>query len=166
MRFLLAVAMVLASAGSAGAQTVQKIKILDFGIYQRDIIERVPTTGVAAGALITATNFRLVKQTDTIPAKIGANFGIRFETIGNPKGKPVMITWVTRFPAQGLADPKNGRFDHNEFRRQHTIGEEGYRSYAFDEAWEMVPGERSDQARRAAFHRGETLIRPRYARHA
>lgn len=141
MRALLALLVLLAFSTTAGAQTVDRVKIVDFGVYTRDIIKIEPTPGVATGRLHIAKNFKLKEKGDVIVARLGTSFGIRFQTLGNPNGKAVNLTWITRFPSEGLKDPKNGHFNYNEFTRTHTIGEDTYRTYTFDEPWEMVPGE-------------------------
>ena len=141
MRNLFALVLLLASTVAAGAQTVDRVKIVEFGVFTRDVIETVPTPGVATGNLTTAKDFKLQQKSDVIVARLGTSFGIRFQTIGVPRGKGVKLTWVTRFPAEGLKDPKNGVFQHNEFTRVHTIGEDSHRMYSFDYPWEMVPGE-------------------------
>ncbi len=141
MRNLLALLLLLASSAAASAQTIDRVKIVEYGTFTRDVVEIVPTPGVATGRLTTAKNFKLQQKADTIVARLGTSFGIRFQTVGAPAGKAVKLTWITRFPADGLRDPKNGVFHYNEFTRVHTIGEDSHRTYSFDEPWEMVPGE-------------------------
>lgn len=141
MRNLLALLLLLTFSAAAGAQTVDRVKIVEYGVFQRDVIEIVPTEGVATGRLQIARNFKLKEKADVIVARRGTSFGVRFQTIGVPMGKAVKLTWITRFPAEGLKDPKNGVFYRNEFTRTHTIGEDSHRTYSFDEPWEMVPGE-------------------------
>lgn len=141
MRNLLALLALLASSVAAGAQTVERIKILEFGVFERRVVETVPTPGVATGKIRIADNFKLLQPGDTIVSQLGTSFGIHYQTVGKSKGQVVNLTWITRFPSEGLSDPKNGHFHFNEFGRTHTIGNDTYRTYTFDEPWEMVPGE-------------------------
>ena len=141
MRNWLAALFLLVSSVGAGAQTVERVKITEFGVYTRDVVETVKNPNLATGKLRIAQNFKLIQEGDVIVAGKGISFGFRYETIGKPKGKAINLTWVTRFPPEGLDDPKNGHFQYNEFTHTHTIGDDAHRTYTFDEAFEMVPGE-------------------------
>lgn len=140
-RVFLSALLLLAATVAATAQTVDRIKVLDFGVYTREVIGAEKMSGVAIGRINTSQNFKLVEKTDTIVLKKGPTFGVRYETLGKPRGSQVKLTWVMRFPEPGLVDPKGQRFFTNEFSRDHTIGNESFRAYSFDEQWEMVPGE-------------------------
>ncbi len=140
-RFGLSIVFVLAATLAASAQTIERVKILDFGIYTRDIISADKLSNVATGRINISQNFKLVQKTDTVVMKKGTTFGVRYETVGKPKGQQVKLTWVMRFPEPGLVDPKGQRFYTNEFARDHTIGGESFRAYSLDEPWELVPGE-------------------------
>lgn len=131
----------LAATAFAHAQTIERVRILDFGVYTRDVVSADKTAGVATGRINISQNFKLVQKTDTVVLKKGTTFGVRYETVGRPKGAKVKLTWVMRFPETGLVDPKGQRFYVNEFARDHTVGEESFRAYSFDEPWEMVPGD-------------------------
>ncbi len=124
---------------AATAQTIERIKILDFGIYTRDIISADKEANVATGRINISQNFKLVQKTDTVVMKKGVTFGVRYETVGKPKGQQVKLTWVMRFPEPGLVDPKGQRFYTNEFARDHIIGNESFRAYSLDETWRWCP---------------------------
>ena len=140
-RFGLSIVFVLAATVAVTAQTIERVKILDFGIYSRDIVSADKNSNVATGRINISQNFKLVQKTDTVVMKKGTTFGVRYETVGKPKGQQVKLTWVMRFPEQGLVDPKGQHFYANEFARDHVIGDESFRAYSLDEPWELVPGE-------------------------
>lgn len=127
-------------AGSAQAQTVERIEITNAGVYriERGAVEDAPTT--ALGRFNVIKGQTLVERTTRIPGLLDVNMGMNFQMIGQPKGEPVTIRYVTRFPPQGLRDPKGKVHFTSEVERQHVIGEVLFRSYSFDEPWEIVEG--------------------------
>lgn len=127
---------------AAQAQTVERIVITDVGLYAYEVqsVDKRPDS-VSTG-FKTITNVRLLQKTERVPAVLGTSFGFRFEVIGEPQGTPVSLTLITRFPSPGLRNPATGRLlQMSENERTHTIGgKNDFRTYAFDEEWEAVPG--------------------------
>ena len=141
MRALFFAALIAIGSTSVGAQTVQidRIEILNFGIYLGQITKHEEQPGTPAG-INTVENRKLVKQTETIPGRIGTRFGIEYVVRGRPQNKVVTITCITRFPSQGLVNDKGQKFTKSEFIQQDIIGENSVRTYTFDNSWEVVPG--------------------------
>lgn len=140
-RFWLGLIAVAALVTTAHAQKVERIIITDPGFYEFDVekVDKGPDS-VSTG-FKTIKNVRLVRRAERIPAVVGTSFGVTFEVVGEPKGQPVTIRFVTRFPPGGLRNPQTGRvLLVAENDRVHTIGQTTYRSYTFDEPWEAVPG--------------------------
>ncbi len=136
--FLVVGVMLLGSA--AVAQTVERIEITNPGVYriERGAVEDAPTT--ALGRFNVVKGQTLVERTTRIPGLLDVNMGMNFEMIGQPKGEVVTIRYVTRFPPKGLRDPAGKVHYTSEVERQHVIGEVLFRSYSFDEPWEIVEG--------------------------
>lgn len=133
----------IALSPAAFGQTIERLNILDYGVYTATGENRVTPTGgtTATGDVRPVTNLKLVKQTDTIVAKPGLRFGLRYWVVGKPKGERVTVKFVTRFPKGGVTNAKGEKFEKNEFDWQMIIGETSYRTYTFDEPWEMVAGD-------------------------
>jgi hypothetical protein len=132
---------VLALASAAHAQTVERITISDPGLYgyETEKVEDAPNS--VRGIFRTVRNQRLIEQTERVPGLIGTSFGVNFDVAGKPNGESVTLRLITRFPAPGLRDPKTGKlFLTSENDRQFKIGQLAFRSFTFDESWEIMPG--------------------------
>lgn len=120
---------------------VDRIEIVEVGIYRAETtkIEAAPGTATRQRNILTDT--RLVTPTTRIEAKIGVHFGIRYRVVGRPGGSSIKLTSVTHYPAPGLKNPKNGgvqtRGEHPLFA---TISQLNYRGYLFEHDWELVAG--------------------------
>jgi hypothetical protein len=124
----------------ASGQTVQRIDIVDFGIYAANRGETTATPGTAAG--VTAlTGLKLVRSTTSVPARIGTTFGFRYRFIGQPSGATLKIKKVTLYPQPGVRNPATenttvrGEYFHHE-----KMGEDQIRVYTLDSEWELVKG--------------------------
>jgi hypothetical protein len=144
MRGPLALLLLAAVAGGAlaqGGSKVDRIDIVEFGVYRAETktIEAAPGTATRQRNIVTDT--RLIAPTTRIEAKIGEHFGIRYRVVGRPGGSSVKLTSVTQYPAPGLKNPKGGnvqtRGEHLLFA---TISQINYRGYVFEHDWELVAG--------------------------
>ncbi len=133
--------LVLTAAPDARAQQVDRVEIVEWGIFQDE------RAGVRAAPLaVTGTtnlvkNVRLQQTTTTIPALVGMKFGFRFQVVGSPPGATVNLKCITRFPSQGVTNPaKDKTFSSSEFHSDAVIGTITYRGYSFDYDWEVEPG--------------------------
>jgi uncharacterized protein DUF3859 len=138
-------AFVLLSLAPVGAQAqtarVDRIEVVEYGIYQTETTKRTETPGTAGGFVRTLTNIRNSEVTRTVPTRPGVRFGFRYKLVGAPDGAQVPITIVDKFPKQGLHKPGSAEaFFREEYVAQRTIGEENYTDYGFDHDWELVPG--------------------------
>lgn len=141
MRFWFASIVAVLLAGGASAQTVERVDISNAGIYrvEKGTVEDAPTT--ALGRFNVVRDQTLVERTQRIPGRLEVNMGMNFEIVGQPIGELVTVRYVTHFPPPGLRDPKTGRVHlKSEVERQHRIGQLAFRSYSFDEPWEIVTG--------------------------
>jgi hypothetical protein len=140
MRSLLALVLLTLSA-AAQAQTEPRITVIEYGILSGTLGKYVPTRGTATGFTREVTDFKLVRQADTIVAKRGGHFGIRYRLDGVARGKPIKATCITRFPPGGVTPPKGGKVAADSFDCELIGGEVTWRSYTFEEPWELVAGE-------------------------
>jgi hypothetical protein len=143
MRVILSVAVLLFLALDAHAQTarVDRVDVVEYGIYAAEKTKQTDTPGVVAGHTSTVTNIRNKEVTRSVPARREVRFGFRYNVIGAPTGAQVSMTVVHKFPKQGLRRPGAAETVYREeYTTSKTIGEESYTGYHFDNDWELVPG--------------------------
>jgi hypothetical protein len=135
------IAILLAMISSAAiSQTIKRVEIIEFGIYSLDDKDRISAPNTATGYRREVGNEKLITATDTVPARLGVNFGFRFRIIGK-KGATVTLKKVTLIPQPGIQNPKTGDTKvRSEVSLEKTIGDKEYSGYGFDSAWEIVPG--------------------------
>src|SRR5579863_1300741 len=103
MRKLLFAMLCLAIGHSASAQTIDRVEIVEHGIYTADTL-RAQRDSI--GQLhSTIGNVHLAEITTTVPADTGVRFGIKFQVIGQPDGQQVRIRKVMVYPPLGLRLP-------------------------------------------------------------
>ena len=144
MRSLPSVAVLaLAAAVNACGQAakVERVEIVETGIYRVEIAKTTQASGTATGVRDELANVKLVANTTTVPAQIGTKFGIRYRVVGSPDRASVKLTVIVRFPGEGLRNPKTGERKAQDVTVwTRNIGVVTYSGYSFDEGWELVPG--------------------------
>ncbi len=123
----------------AQAPSVERIEIVEFGIYS---VERQVQGRDARGInQATASNVQHAATTRDIPARIGITFGFRYRIIGKPDQAPITLRRVVVFPPPGLQPSSSSkRLPQDEFSVQARIGETNYMFYTLEDAFELVPG--------------------------
>jgi Domain of unknown function (DUF3859) len=133
--------LVLTAAAEARAQHIDRVEIIEWGIFQHDDDAVVAQPHSAVGTMTLVKNVRLLQTTTTIPALVGMKFGVRYRVVGSPQGVNVRLRQVTRFPSQGLTNPARGKtFSESEHYSNAVIGSTTYRGYDLDHDWEVEPG--------------------------
>lgn len=143
MRFMLPLAALLAatSSASAGDIRVERIDVVDTGIYRLVLGEETKDDGLPTETIVAVDKAELVESTTTIHGQLGLEFGLRYEIIGEPDGSDVTLDFRFEYPPPGLNDPEqNEPLTESRFARQRTIGETEYTGYGFENTWEIVPG--------------------------
>lgn len=143
MRFLIAMALALAAASAASAQSarVDRIDIVDKGIYTITLGEQTTGVNTPSGTVTAVPIAKNTEATTTIPARLGVEFGLRYLIVGAPNAAEVTVDIVNTYPKPGLVDPADPKpILESRFSRQKKIGEPIYLGYGFENAWEMVPG--------------------------
>jgi hypothetical protein len=144
MRFLLIAAVLLAAplVATAADIRVERIDIVDAGIYTVATGEETADPNVPTGTIATPTTATLVEATTGIPGRRGLEFGFRYEIVGAPAGAEVALDFVILYPPPGLIDPADPEpVLASRFTRPKQIGEAIYLGYGFEDNWEIVPGE-------------------------
>jgi hypothetical protein len=149
----------LASAVNACGQApkVERIEIVETGLYRVETARTTQAPGAATGVQDELANVKLVSNTTTVPAQIGTKFGFRYRVVGSPNRGSVKLTVMVRFPGEGLRNPKTGERKARDVTLwTRNIGAVTYNGYSFDEGWELVPGtwtyEISYEGRKLAEH--------------
>ncbi len=144
MRGPLALLLLAAVAGDARAQVsskIERIEIVETGIYRAETATTEPAPGTATRQRNILSETKLVASTTRIEAKLGVHFGMRYRVVGRPNLATVKLVSVTQYPAPGLKNPKSAkvqtRGEHSLFA---TIGQINYRGYVFEHDWELVAG--------------------------
>jgi Domain of unknown function (DUF3859) len=127
-------------SSAAIGQTIKRVEIVEFGIYSVKVEKSVSAVGAASGYRNELSNERLVTATDTMPARLGVNFGFRYQIIGN-NGATVTLKKVTLIPQPGIQNPKTGDTKiRGEISFERVVGGKYYTGFGFDDSWEVVPG--------------------------
>jgi Domain of unknown function (DUF3859) len=125
----------------AQSVTVDRIEILERGIYHAQVTGETPAGSTATGQVNQVSKIQFVQHTTTIPMRLGVRFGFRYAVVGSPEGANVPLKLVTIFPGPGLYNPERGQtFHREEYTSTKTLGEPTMTGYVFAHSWELVPG--------------------------
>ena len=121
---------------------INAAETLAFGIFaSKDIKTRVKGATDAAPPADSVGKYRFQDFTNRIPMVLGTEFGIEYQINSRPKGRPMDITTVIKFPEPGLKQPRGRTYLTSRETKKVKIGEPQLHGYGFDEDWELVPGE-------------------------
>jgi hypothetical protein len=143
MRLLfLAVALATAPVVAQAADVrVDRIDIVDKGIYTVTLGEQMPDASTPTGVASAVDSFNNIEATTDIPGRLGLEFGFQYVIAGEPAGAEVPVDITYGFPPPGLVDPADPKpMLESRITRQKKIGETIYLGYGFENDWEIVPG--------------------------
>ena len=126
---------------SAPAETprIDRIEIVEKGIYRAPVVKKIEDPNLLAGYRLVTGKLEHVKDTTTIPATKGIQFGFRYLVVGEPKGAKVPVRIVAIYPKGGRFNPNNGKTaERDEWPQSATIGSTG--RFCFTLEWGRVPG--------------------------
>ena len=137
---------ILMSAAAARAQDmrVDRLEIVEAGFYDNKAVTVTGTSqvgGTVTGTVDELAEVRIMAQPPAQTARVGIGFGVRFRSFGERNGERAILRSVWQIPAPGIVNPTT----HTTYRESTAefttrIGTSHWRGYAFDEAWEVVPG--------------------------
>jgi hypothetical protein len=146
-RRLLAFAIALAAASllpaALYAQTprIERVDILEAGIYCTETIGKTPQPNAPGGYVNIIAEARFLKRTTEVPMQLGTRFGMRYTIVGSPVGANANLRLVTRMPSPGLHDPATGKtMLVSDYSIAGRIGETGFRGTHLEFDWELLPG--------------------------
>jgi len=160
IRLLLAALVALALSGPAQAAQVQAeqtqvkgmkkakpapvkvtgVKVLEFGVYTSTVTSREQSPAVADGIKDRARDFKLVRKSTLVEARLGTSIGLKYELKGTPKGTPVTIEVAVRHPAMVNPETKE-TMTRSSATFERVIGEPEHAVWSFDTPAGLVPGE-------------------------
>jgi len=138
--FFLALAAFFLPAGAADVQ-IRAAEIVGYGIFESSTSSRQAGWRRNAPPADGVEGVRFLDFTNEIPAKLGTGFGFQYIINSSPKGGRLQVTNVIRFPGEGLKAPGGRVYKVSKEDRRITIGHRDFYGYAFDEAWEIIPGD-------------------------
>jgi len=131
----------LMPAAGARAQQVERVEIVEWGIYRTDNIGTYANPDSPSGTSYLAANIRLQQTTTVIPALVGLTLGFRYEVVGRPPGEKLTLKYVIRFPLQGLTNPDSAKtFFIMETGSLTFVGGIKFEGYTFEHDWEVETG--------------------------
>jgi hypothetical protein len=119
---------------------VRAAEIVGFGIF--DASTTVARHGYTPSTMAKddVRGIRFLEYTTDIPAELGVNFGFQYVINSSPKGRPIRVTSVIKFPEGGVKRPGGRLYKESRDTHDVIIGKKALHGYGFDEEWEMVPG--------------------------
>jgi len=141
LRLLPLAFLVLIPTTDARAQSVERIEIVEWGIYRTDNVGDIPSPLSPSGMRYIAANIRHQQTTTTIPALVGLTFGFRYKVVASSPGASLNLKCVIRFPRQGLTNPAKAKTFFIEESDSPAVAE-GIRfdGYTLDYDWEVETG--------------------------
>ena len=142
-----------------GQETIiNAAEVVGFGVFESSKLTRRKGFSEHSPAADSVENVQFVDITSEIPAILGLDFGLEYVINTRPRGRPIEVTTVIRFPEPGLIRP-NGKVYHESRETYKTVvGEPALHGYGFDERWEMVTGEWVFEV----WHKKARLVRKRF----
>lgn len=143
MRCMCLAALLIAAplAVHAADVRVERIDVVDTGIYAVETGEETADPNAPTGTIAAVTTVTNVETTTTIPGKLGLEFGLRYVIVGEPDGAEVPLDFVITYPPPGIVDPaESSPLLESRYSRSKKIGETVYLGYGFENDWEIVPG--------------------------
>jgi hypothetical protein len=125
---------------SETARAEPRVEFGEAGVFTATPLRREPEPGAPAGFRMVITDVRLAETTDTICARLGLTFGMRYTVRGGPRGQPVQLSMVTRFPPQGMTTPDGRTHAVSRFAKDTAFDADELRVYGFDEPFEILVG--------------------------
>jgi hypothetical protein len=151
--------LILPTAAFAEAATVDRIEIIDRGVYEIVAGAETKDEETPTGVITATETEKLVTPGNAVTAAIGVEFGFRYRVVGVPDGADVSLDMVYTYPAPGLKSPDEATpITETRYSRTKKIGATEYLGYAFENAWEIVPGTWTF----AVWHDGKKLAEERF----
>ncbi len=121
--------------------------ILEYGICATDALYNQKMEASPSGNYTRLTGFKLLEQTDTIPAKIGQEFGVHY-ILKSDVTKSITIEQIWNFP-KAIINKEGKVFTQLRYEVNKTTNSRTYSTYILEKDYEIVKGEWTYQMRYA-----------------
>ena len=121
--------------------TISAAQVVGYGIFTAKSQSRVKGFTKDSPAADAVEGVRFINMTNQIPSIPKTGFGIEYVINSSPNGRLIPITSIIKFPEPGLVSPRGRVYLVSRENSRVQIGKPTFYGYAFDEPWEMVPGE-------------------------
>ncbi len=138
--FILLSVISLTSISTANVRLDINARIIDYGVYGKNEVTYTKKANNPMGHINVTTGVDILTPTVRVPARIGTNFGFRFELNGETGGKYIEYVRIIKTPR--LTNPNNGKTTEVfEDVISAPAGRILFAGYTFEYEWELVPGE-------------------------
>ncbi|GEM_PF-1396101 len=122
------------------APKVTGVKILEFGIYTSTVVQRIHAASVADGIKDRATDFKLVRKSTLVDARLGTSIGMKYILRGTPKDGHVTIEVGVVHPP--MVNPQTHEtMTRSSANFERVIGQPEHAVWSFDTQADLVPGD-------------------------
>lgn len=128
-------------AAAATDIQIRAAEIVGYGIFEASSSTRQKGFTRDSPAADGVRGVHFVDFTNDIPPELGTGFGFQYVINSVPRGAVMNVTNIIRFPGEGLQAPGGRTYTVSREDRQVRIGERDFYGYAFDEEWEIIPGD-------------------------
>lgn len=119
---------------------VTGIKVLEFGVYTSTVTSREKSPAIADGIKDRASDFKLVRKSTLVDARLGTSIGLQYVLKGSPKGAAVSIEVAVSHPAMVNPETRES-MTRSSATFERVIGEPEHALWSFDTPEGLVPGE-------------------------
>lgn len=114
-------------------------KELKYGICETEAIYSEKMTSSPSGKRTYSSGFKLLEQTERVPAILGQKFGIEYEITSSFTGE-ITVEQVWIFPTK-IRDENGGEFKEVRYKIDKSTNERTYSTYTLEKDYEVVKGE-------------------------
>jgi hypothetical protein len=115
-------------------------KVLEFGVYTSTVVSREKSPSVADGIKDRATDFKLVRKSTLVDARLGTSIGLKYVLRGTPKGATVSIEVAVTHPP--MVNPDTGQsMTYSTATFERVLDQPEHALWSFDTPGDLVPGE-------------------------
>lgn len=138
--FILMSVIFLPSVSTANVRFDISARIIDYGVYGKNEVTYTKQANNPMGHINVTKGVDILTPTTRVPARIGTNFGFRFELNGQTGGRYIKYVRIIKTPR--LTNPNNGKTTEVfEDIISAPAGRVLFAGYMFEYEWELVPGE-------------------------
>lgn len=142
MRWIVLLLALVGSTRSFAADVlVTAAQIQGYGVFESSSDQLDALAQASAPARDTVKGVHFTQFTNRIPGRVGVGFGFQYVIESSPRGSPILVTNVVRFPGHGLVQSDGRTYKVSKETRQIRIGYPDFYGFGFDNEKEILPGD-------------------------